>query len=318
MHTPLFELYRDSLYCNAEKQQLPRPSNWYSTKLSTEVIKFRWVQHSDIAFESSYRSVHNPLPCCWQNANTMAMMRHDKCNRPFGVHSFVKDNALYWRNCAKNYLIAYSIELSKIKEFQSLIDNLAETEDVPSHWVEIVSEARRALDVAMQKFKTCRMFEKTNFGLISSNDLPVRIRSEIIALSRLSRYLRAVPHNSLIAYQSVENFYSDGFRGLATFAHVTTSDIEPALNGDHDTQFKILVAYLKERMTKPIYKENEQKIITDVQLAIAFEAAMQYYLSFGKDYGSMKHLSSFKRLAERYKDIVDVTLWFKNDNPAYA
>ncbi|HDM8060987.1 hypothetical protein [Vibrio harveyi] len=86
-----------------------------------------------------------------------------------------------------------------MKEFQSLIDKWDVTKgEVPSHWIEITQKSKESLEQAKQNFKTCRTYEKSNFGLISFKDLPNRISEEILSLTRLNAYLKRFPHNALL------------------------------------------------------------------------------------------------------------------------
>lgn len=319
MQLPLLELYRDSLYCNLDKQLETRPVGWYATKRYAEVTKFRWIEHRDIAYEGSYQSAHTPLYNGCLNRDKVLLMRHNRSIFPFGVMSNREDNVLYWRNCAKTYLIKYDAELANMKEFQSLIDKWDVTEgEVPSHWIEIAQKSKESLEQAKQNFKTCRTYEKSNFGLISFKDLPNRISEEILSLTRLNAYLKRFPHNVLLAYQSVENYYFEGFKKLSMFAHTTRCDVEPALEANVEKQYLTLVSFLKERATKAVFTKNNLGVMVEATLQVDYEASMQYHLSFGKDYGSFNELSKLKHLAERYEDIVDVTAWFKHDNPAYS
>jgi len=310
-----YELYRNTLYCNPEKQALPsRPRQWYSTKRGhhSHLSKFSWVSCPEITFESSFQSAHDPFHIEWLETDRVIQMRYDNYRFPFGVKSYLKDNKLFWRNCALSYLVKYNHAYLEEKEFQALVDGWDASEgDTPQHLLDIVAKAKEAKRLNKAKFKTARRYEKENFGLIRGSELPKLALNSINPLSRLNAYLKHFPHNSIIAYQSVESFYKNGFEKLSKRAFHTEESMTHAIAANCADSFSILVAYIKECCIEPKFKKDEQGKIIGAELVEAYEEAMNLRLCFGKDYGSFNQLNAIKRLSDRYNDIQDVTTWFK-------
>lgn len=311
----VYEVYRNTLYCNAEKQVQPRPRHWYSTKHGNHahLSKFSWVTCPEITFEVSFLHAHDPFQMGWLEAERVIRMRYDTHRYPFGVKSYLKDNKLYWRNCARSYLVKYNHAYLQEREFQDLIDAWDDSEgSTPQHWLDIVAKAKETKLLTKAKFKTARRYEKENFGLIRQRELPKVALNSITPLARLNAYLKRFPHNSTNAYLSVESFYRNGFKKLSKRAFHSEESMTHAITANCSDSFSILVAYIKECCIEPKFKKNAQGQIIEVKLEEAYEQAMNFRLSFGKDYGSFNQLNGIKRLSERYDDIEDVTTWFKD------
>ncbi|WP_223866700.1 hypothetical protein, partial [Candidatus Enterovibrio escicola] len=178
--------------------------------------------------------------------------------------------------------------------------------------LDIVARAKEAKLLSKAKFKTARRYEKESFGLIRSNELPKLALDAINPLMRLNAYLKRFPHNSILAYQSVESFYRVGFEKLSKCAFHTEESLAHAMAANCADSFLILVAYIKECCIKPKFSKDEQGNINGAELVEDYEPTMNLRLCFGADYGSFNQLNPIKRLSERYGDIQDVTAWFKD------
>ncbi|MDN2483836.1 hypothetical protein [Vibrio agarivorans] len=316
MPLPFLELYRNSIYCNPAKQT-SRPTNWFSTTVRTESSngyeqsKFRWVNIEPIAFEVSYKSAHSPCVDTW-NGETKEQMRHNHDAFPFGVMTFREDNTEYWRNCAKNYLIDYRLHFTihrywkaKIKAFLSSNQSSA----VPDHWSEYKNDALSGMKQAQNQFRQCRAMEKANFGLINPRDLPTCIKQSLFAITRLNVYLKRIPHNQLLAYQSVERFYAEGFMQLKKRLMLSGYDMQPVMTSDCTLQKQTLTAYLTEKATAPKFVYDNKGTISEVKLDLHVESAAAHKLSFGAS-DTLRTLSPFKKMCIKYGDIADASKWF--------
>lgn len=312
------ELYSDSIFCNPEQQKQPRPNNWYSVKPITELVKFSWLTVQPIAFESSFKSAHDPLGPKWFKPEVQIIDEHTRYKYPFGVLSFEAENELYWRHSAINYLIDYNEHYAKRNCFQALIDDLEPDETTPAHWVEIVEQSSKDMEIAKAKFKTCRQYQKSRFGLISYSQLPPAARKAVTSLIRLKAYIKHIPHNQVKAANCTELFLAGGFEQLAKSAFYSDA-ITNIDNTTLDKKFSILLGYVKELVVEPSFTNDTDSKAIEAQLTINYDHAMHYFLSFtSRTYGSIQHLNGFKELSLKYGDIKDVTQWFDEENLAYS